>query len=51
MEPAEPKIENAVGVARFLNRRVIKTPYVRSAIYFAIAVAVSLLFYFLVLAR
>jgi hypothetical protein len=40
-----------VRIADFLNRRVIKTSYFRSAVYFGIAVAVFLLFYFLIVLR
>jgi uncharacterized membrane protein YidH (DUF202 family) len=40
-----------VRTANFLNRRVIKTSYLKSAIYFAVAVAVFLLFYFLLVMR
>lgn len=36
-----------VRIAKFLNRRVIKTSYVKSAIYFAIALGIFLLFCFL----
>ncbi len=32
-----------------LNRRVIKTSYTKSTIYFILAVAICLLFYFLML--
>ena len=38
-----------VRIAKFLNRRVIKTSYAKSAIYFAIALAIFLLFCFLFL--
>jgi hypothetical protein len=40
-----------VRIADFFNRRVIKTSYVRAALYFGIAVALFLLFYFLIVAR
>ena len=40
-----------VRFATFLNRRVIRTSYFKSAMYFALAIAAFLLFYFLVLNR
>lgn len=40
-----------VRIADFFNRRVIKTSYFRSAVYFGIAIAVFLLFYFLIISR
>lgn len=36
-----------VRIARILNIRVIRTPYLKAIIYFAIAIALCLLFYFL----
>jgi len=46
--PAE-NASKPVRVARFLNQRVIKTSYLRSTIYFLIAIAICLLFYFFAL--
>jgi len=40
-----------VRIAKFLNKRIIKTTYLKSVIYFIIAIAVLLLFYFLLVAR
>ena len=40
-----------VRAAVFLNQRVIKTSYLKSTIYFVLAIAAFLLFYFLVLNR
>ena len=37
-----------VKIAKFLNRRVIRTSYLKSTIYFIIAIALFLLFYLLV---
>ena len=36
------------GIAKFLNRRVIRTSYAKSVIYFLIAVALLVFFYLLV---
>ncbi|MCB9770052.1 MAG: hypothetical protein H6751_00095 [Candidatus Omnitrophica bacterium] len=38
-----------VHLAVFLNQRVIRTPYLKSAIYFVLATVAFLLFYFFVL--
>jgi len=47
----ETMFSQLIRTAKCLNRRVIKTSYLKSAIYFAIAVAAFLLFYFLILMR
>ena len=36
-----------VKIARFLNRRVIKTSYLKSTIYFIIAIVLFVSFYFI----
>jgi len=46
MDTTSQDASKPVKVARFLNRRVIKTSYLRSTIYFLIAIGIFLLFYF-----
>lgn len=48
MESAHQEPPKPVKAARILNQRIIKISYLRSTVYFLIAVAVFLLFYFLV---
>jgi hypothetical protein len=49
MDTTSQDASKPVKVARFLNRRVVRTSYLRSTIYFLIAVALFLLFYFFAL--
>jgi hypothetical protein len=49
MDTTSQDASKPVRIARFLNRRVIKTSYLRSTIYFLIAIGLFLLFYFFAL--
>gem|GEM_PF-1802281 len=51
MEKTISTLLRLVRIADFFNRRIIKTSYFKSIVYFGIAVAVFLLFYFLIVLR
>ena len=45
------RLARVARIAERLNRRVIRTSFAKSAVYFLIAVALAVLFYLLVLNR
>ena len=40
-----PALFRLANLADFLNERIIRTPYIKSTVYFIIALAIFLLFY------
>ena len=51
MKETAATLSKWVRFAMFLNQRVIRTSHFKSAMYFALAIAAFVLFYFLVLNR